>query len=153
MDRLTRRRRRAARRGGFTLIEVMIALSILAAGLLTVAAAQLYAMRGGSTGRHTSDAATVAHSQIENLQRMSFDDDDLDATGGAWTNPPVLVPVTVQSTPVDMVEMTYSLQWRITDVDPNLKAVDVRVTWDEPQRPGRTLILSTQLHDDPLTGG
>lgn len=154
MDRMNRRRARGTRQGGFTLIEVMIALSMLAAGLLTVAAAQLYAMRGGTTGRHTSDAATVAHSQLENLQRMSFEDDDLDATGGVWIpDGGLAVPRTVQATPVDAVEMTYTMQWRISDVDPNLKAVDVRVIWDEPQRPGRSLTLSTQLHNDPQTGG
>jgi type IV pilus assembly protein PilV len=154
MDRLSRGRRRTRRRAGFTLIEVMVALAILATGLLTVAAAQIYAMRGGSTGRHTSDAATIAHSQIENFQRRAFDDADLAATGGAWV--PVggqQETVTVQTSPIDQVEMTYTVQWRITDVEPNLKALDVRVTWDEPQRPGRELVLSTQLHNDPQTGG
>jgi type IV pilus assembly protein PilV len=142
MDQLRRRRRTKARSAGFTLVEVMIALSVLAAGLLTVAAAQLYAMRGGSSGRHTSDAASVAHSQLENFQRAAFE--DLTATGGSWSTPPEVV---------DRVETSYSMQWRITDVDPNLKSVDVRVTWDEPQRPGRRVILSTQVHNDPLTGG
>lgn len=152
MDRLNRRRRRARRWAGFTLIEVMVALSILAAGLLAVAAAQTHAMRGGSTGRHTSEAAAIAHSRIENFQRRDFS--DLPDTGGAWT--PAggeQETTTVQASPVDQVEMTYTIQWRITDIDPNLKSLDVRVTWDEPQRPGRSLILSTQLHDDPLTGG
>lgn len=121
-----------------------MALTILATGLLTVAAAQLHAMRGGSSGRHTSDAATVAHSKIENFQRLAFDDSELAATAGAWSNPPEVH---------DRIDSSYSMQWRITNVGPNLKAIDVRVTWDEPQRPGRRVILSTQLHDDPLTGG
>lgn len=143
MDELRRRRRRPTRSDGFTLIEVMIALTILATGLLTVAAAQLYAMRGGSSGRHTSEAATIAHSQIETFARTAFD--DLAATGGNWLPNSPLVE--------NRIEASYSTQWRITDVDPNLKSVDVRVTWDEPQRPGRQVILSTQLHNDPLTGG
>jgi len=154
MDRLNRRRARGNRNAGFTLIEVMVALGILAAGLLAVAAAQLYAMQGGSTGRHSSDAATIAHSQLENLHRLQFSDAALAATGGAWTpNPGLQVDRTVQTTPVDAVEMSYTMQWRIQDVDPNLKAVDLRVTWDEPRRPGRTLTLSTQIHNDPPTGG
>jgi len=132
----------------------MIALSILATGLLTVAAAQLFAMRGGSSGRHSSDAATFAHSQLENFQRTEFSDAALAATAGAWA--PAggqVMPRVVQTAGGDVIEMNYTLQWRIRDVDPNLKAVDVRVDWDEPQRPGRSLTLSTMVHNDPPTGG
>jgi prepilin-type N-terminal cleavage/methylation domain-containing protein len=77
MDQLIRPllRARARRRSeGFTLIEVVVAMGILATGLLAVSAAQLYAMRGGRQGRHTTDAAEIAQSQIENFQRMEFDD-------------------------------------------------------------------------------
>jgi prepilin-type N-terminal cleavage/methylation domain-containing protein len=137
---------------GFTLIEVMVALGILAAGLLTVAAAQLYAMQGGSTGRHSTEAAAFAHTKLENLQRMAFDDAELADTAGAWA-PAEIETNTVQTTPIDIVEMTYTVEYRVDDIDPNLKAVDVRVTWDEPKRPGRSLTLSSQLHDDPPTGG
>lgn len=150
MDRLKRRRGGE----GFTLIEVMIALSMLAAGLLTVAAAQLYAMRGGSSGRHASDAATIAHSQLEDFQRMDFSDADLTDTGGAWQNGVVPADVgVVETAGGDVTEMAYTIQFRVDDVDPNLKAVDVRVNWDEPQRPGRSVTLSTMVHNDPQTGG
>ena len=45
---------------GFTLIEAMIAMSILAFGLLALAAMQLHAMKGGASGRNTSEAADIA---------------------------------------------------------------------------------------------
>ncbi len=145
------RRRRSAR--GFTLLEVMIALGILAVGLLSVAAAQLYAMRGGSSGRHTSDAAVVAHSQLENFQRIAFTDADLAATAGAFVAAPNAATTVVQTPDGDAVEMTYALSWRIADLDAARKTIDVRVTWDEPNRPGRQLVLSTVRHDDRPTGG
>lgn len=145
------RRRRSAR--GFTLLEVMIALGILAVGLLSVAAAQLYAMRGGSSGRHTSDAAVVAHSQLENFQRIDFTDAALGATAGAFVAAPSPFTTVVQTPDGDAVEMTYTLSWRIADLDAARKTIDVRVIWDEPNRPGRQLVLSTVRHDDRPTVG
>lgn len=152
MDGMNRagRRRGAA---GFTLIEVMVALGILAVGLLSVAAAQIYAMRGGSSGRHTSDAAVVAHSQLENFQRMDFTDAALGATAGVFVPAPTPVETVVQTAGGDVVEMSYAVSWRIADIDSNRKAIDVRVTWDEPNRPGRRVVLSTIRHDDRPTEG
>jgi prepilin-type N-terminal cleavage/methylation domain-containing protein len=153
MDQLKRRlgRRRSSPRGGFTLIEVMVALGILAVGLVTVAAAQLHAMRGGTSGKHTSDAATIAHSQLENFQRADFA--GLGATAGWAPAGGQLVQRQVQADPAAMVEMTYNVQWRVTNVNANLKTIDVRVTWDEPSRPNRNVQLSTMRHNDPLTAG
>jgi prepilin-type N-terminal cleavage/methylation domain-containing protein len=155
MDRLTAAPARAPRRSGFTLIEVMVALAILATGMLMVAAGQLHAMRGGSSGRHSSDAAALAISQLEDFQRLDFS--DLADTGGAWTAPVTRTTV-VQATPADAVEMTYTVQWRIDDGAPvggevTTKSIDLRVQWNEPNRPNRSLTLSTMLHDDPPTEG
>lgn len=146
--------KRTRRSDGFTLIEVMIALTVLAGGLLTVAAAQLYAMRGGSSGRHSSDAATVGHSLLENFQRMDFTDAALEDTDGDWEDGVVPAGVgVVQAEGGDLVEMAYTIQYRIDDVDENLKSIDVRVNWDEPQRPGRSVTVSSMIHNDPQTGG
>ncbi len=152
MDRLNSAAR-ARRTRGFSLIEVMVALSILAVGLLSVAAAQLYAMRGGSSGRHSSSAAVVAHSQLENFQRLDFTDADLAATAGAFVAAPSPSQTVVQTPDGDAVEMTYLLSWRIANLDATRKAIDVRVTWDEPNRPGRQLVISTVRHDDRPTEG
>jgi type IV pilus assembly protein PilV len=147
MDRLRRARRgRRARsaRGAFTLLEVMIALGILALGLLAIAAMQIHAMRGGAHGRFVTQAASIARSQLEVFQRLPFDDAQLAATGG-WTAPQAIARV-VQANPADQTEQVYNLQWRIADLNagPTLKAIDVRVTWSEEDRPNRTVTLSTQ---------
>jgi prepilin-type N-terminal cleavage/methylation domain-containing protein len=156
MDRLIRpllRVRSQRRSEGFTLIEVVVAMGILATGLLAVSAAQLYAMRGGRSGRHTTDAAEIAQSQVEVFQRMDFADPGLAATGG-WSPPGgSQVDRSVQTPGVPVVEQSYSMQWRIVNgplVSGRvfLKTIDVQVTWDEPNRPGRSYTMSTMRHND-----
>jgi prepilin-type N-terminal cleavage/methylation domain-containing protein len=151
MDKLIRPLLRARGRSeGFTLIEVVVAMGILATGLLAVSAAQLYAMRGGRSGRHTTDAAEIAQSQVETFQRMDWTDAGLAATGG-WSAP--VAPTnadygSVQTPGVAIVEQTYRVSWRIVNVGTYLKTIDVRVTWDEPNRPGRSYTVTTMRHND-----
>lgn len=160
MDQLRKRimrrvspRVRAPGADGFTLIEVVVAMGILATGLLAVSAAQLYAMRGGRSGRHTTDAAEFAQSQVEIFQRMDFADAGLNPTGG-WTNAGVPAPSSVvQTEGAPVTEQSYVLQYRIANgplVSGRvfLKTIDVRVTWDEPNRPGRVYSMSTMRHND-----
>ena len=78
--------RRAA--AGFSLIEVTIALGVLAVGLMAMLALQLHALRGGSLGRHASAAAMIARDQLELVQRLPFSSADLAPV--AWTTPPWL---------------------------------------------------------------
>jgi prepilin-type N-terminal cleavage/methylation domain-containing protein len=145
MRRGLRARALRGRSEGFTLIEVMIALVILAFGLITMALMQLTAMNGGRAGRHSTQAAVVARDQMELFQHLAWTDAQLNATG--WT-----APTTVNSTPQGGVgtEQSYAVSWRITNVDPNwIKNVDVRVSWNEPNFTGRTLTISSTRYNDP----
>jgi prepilin-type N-terminal cleavage/methylation domain-containing protein len=155
LDRLAQpiRRLRARAERGFTLIEVVVAMGILATGLLAVSAAQLYAMRGGRSGRHTTDAAEVAQAQVEAFERMDWSDAGLGATGG-WSPPGGLtVSRSVSTGSVPITEQDYVLTWRIVNGplingQVFLKTIDVRVTWDEPNRPGRSYTITTMRHND-----
>jgi type IV pilus assembly protein PilV len=136
---------------GFTLIEVMISATILAVGLLALAGMQVSAIRGGKQGRHTTEAAAAARSQLEQFDRMPWT--SLNATGG-WVAPtPVNNPSnTVQSTAGLLVEEPYNLQWRITDVVAGAtKNIDVQVTWtDNTNGQLKTLVLSTTKYNGPV---
>lgn len=130
---------RARRKGGFSLVEVMVAVTILGVGLLAVTAAQMHALRGGTYGKHSAQAGVIANSQMEILKRSHWD--DLAPT--PWTafqN----VNVQVESPSGMQIEQIYGVQWRITDVVPGqTRAIDVRVQWDEVNRPNRSLIYSS----------
>lgn len=137
---------RARGAGGFTLLEVMIAMVILGFGLLTMALMQLTAMNGGRAGRHSTQAAVMARDQLETFQRLAWADPQLGATGG-WT-----APVAVDVTPDGAAgpEQSYALSWRIADTTPSwIKSIDVRVTWNEPNFNGRTLTISSTRYNDP----
>ena len=125
---------------GFTLLEVVIALGVFAIGMLALSAMQLHAMRAGSGGRHTTQAAAIAQSQMEQLQRLRWT--ELAETGGSFTSPVTRSNV-VQADP-DQTEMAYALAWRVADVEAGwTRSIDVRVTWDEPGRPNRSVVLSS----------
>jgi prepilin-type N-terminal cleavage/methylation domain-containing protein len=142
MERLMRRRldqRRRRSSGGFTLLELTIAIAVFAVGMLSLSAMLLAAMQGGSRGRHTTQASAIAESQMEQLQRLTWA--QIGPTAG-WSTP-VTVNNTVQ-TGTNRDEQTYTVDWRITDLQAGwTRAIDVRVTWDDPGRPGRSVTFSS----------
>jgi len=135
-----------------TLVEVMIALAILGVGLLAMLAMQVSAMRSGKYGRHTTEAAQLGRDQMEFIHRLDWGDPLMAPT--AWTAP-VATPVVVQSASGPQQEMIYNVSYRVTNdgIDPNLRLVDVRVTWTEMNAPAgappRRFAMSTIRHDDP----
>lgn len=144
--------RRRGRRtvAGMTLLEVMIALAILAAGLLAMLAMQISAMRGGRAGRDVTEAARIAQDQMELLHRVDWTDPQMNPT--AWTVPTVVNGAVTGAGPA--LAQAYNLSWRIqATADPNLRLVDVRVTWQEPNQPPgappRRYAVSTARHNDP----
>lgn len=64
---------------GYTLIEVLIAITIFAIGMLAVASMQLGATQGTSVARSNTELAAFATDQMERLSRLPFDDPDLTA--------------------------------------------------------------------------
>jgi type IV pilus assembly protein PilV len=59
------------RMGGMSLIEVMVALLVLAVGLLGIAAMQSLALRGGQSSLETSQAVMATSSILESIRTNS----------------------------------------------------------------------------------
>jgi prepilin-type N-terminal cleavage/methylation domain-containing protein len=146
--------RGAARgRAGLTMIEVIVALAILAGGLLTMLTMQISAMRGGRQGRDHTEAARIVQDQMEFLHRVDFTDPQV--APQAWT-PLVAVAgaVTGGAGGGAQVAQVYSVQYRVqATADPNLRLIDVRATWVEPGAPAgappRRYAVSSLRHNDP----
>jgi len=141
-------------RQGLSLIEVTVALGLLAFGLLGVAAMQIHAMSHGNKGRHVSTAAMVARDQLENMQRVPFSQIRLKAWGAAeaWmagvglVNGDVDISVEAEDGSTQ-VEQSYAVDWRISQTvpaNPDLRNVELAVTWNEPdQSTPKRLVLNT----------
>lgn len=69
--------------GGFTLLELLIAITIFAIGLLTVAGMQLTALRANSTADTISVATAVAQGILEDLLSRDADGGDYNSDTGA----------------------------------------------------------------------
>jgi type IV pilus assembly protein PilV len=58
---------------GFTLIEVMIALVILAAGLLALATMQIVSIRSNAFSSEMTYATMLAQTRLEQIRNMNYD--------------------------------------------------------------------------------
>ncbi len=131
-------RLRARRTSGMSLVEVMVAMVILAFGMLGVAALQVRAITEGSGGQHLSDASSLARNRVEELNRLVWTDPLLTDTAGAWT----------VATTMNGFDVPYLRQERITDDSPvaasvRTKTIEVRVGWGDEKRQNRRVLLST----------
>ena len=125
----------------------MIALSILAVGMLAMAAMQIQALKFGRSGRHTSDAALVARNEMERFQRLDWADPLAGPTGG-WTVPAAWNQDMVTGGGTE-TEQAYQFRRRVVDVVAGaVRSIDVQVQWNEPNRPNRVFTISSLRRND-----
>lgn len=163
-------RQRAQSQAGFTLLELMITVSLLAIGALGLALAQLQALSDGNRARHRTNAATIARDQMEYIQGMGFSEPSLAAMAGTgFATPPWLdnaadpalaageIPLRVDRPGGAMNEIVYTVNYRVaaddgTPPNPALRVVDLEVIWNErgvsnvkPTRTGQPTVAISSL--------
>lgn len=123
---------------GFSLIEMMIAVTILGFGLMGIAAMQINVMRGSRGSRDLTAAVSVAQSQLEQLTRLDWSDLPI----AAWSVPVAATSRVAGS--VEQVDQVYMVDQRVTAlVVGQTRTIDVRVSWTDPRRGARTFNLTT----------
>ena len=102
------------REKGFTLVEILIALTIFAIGILGVASMQVWGLRGNSSAIWHTQAATFAADRIEKLMTVDY----ADLADGSETQG-------------DNDE--YTVSWTVSTDDPinNTATISVDVQWND----------------------
>ena len=116
--------RKSKKDEGFTLIEVLIAISIFAIGMLAVATMQISAIKVNSNAGKITTRITWAQDKLEKLMALPYTDSQLQAAGSPF-----------QETTSD----GYIVSWTVTDNTPitNTKLITVTVTGQ-----GKTTLVS-----------
>ncbi len=95
--------------GGFTLIEVLIAITILTIGLMAVAGMQVSAIHGNKMGNDVSTAIFLAQDKLEEL-KSSVDITSVPTSGGDQDG-------------------IFNRTWQIAPSGTNSRSVTVTVSW------------------------
>jgi len=109
---------------GFSLIEVMLAMLILAIGVLLATSGQLSAMKKTNSSLYATAAMQLAEQQMELFQSMSSNDVKAIGTATDPNNP-------LDPDPNDQNPMAFVRRWIVTPdtPGPNVVTLEVQVDW------------------------
>ena len=113
-------------KGGFTILEVMVAISILAVGLMAIFTAQSRSIRGNTDANRQTEAMTLAQDKMEELLAVPYE--DLDGTGS---------PVTAPG--------GYEVAWTVTPSSDNYKLIEVEVAGEGLRKKLELKCIKTRL--------
>ena len=140
--------RRAARgEEGFSLVEVLVSLSILAVGLLSLALLQVTAIKGNAGASKSTIATDLAQTKLELFRRDAWAaiDNSTNTTFGGGTTP---IFASVPADAGDNVTVRGTMFYRIWRVLPNatdsLKTITVWTCWQDDRGIWHSVMLVTQ---------
>jgi len=119
----------ASKQSGFSLIEVLIAMAILAISLLAAATMQVGSIRNNASGNMVTQANMLAKAQMEVLKNTA---DLTTLADGAETN------IDADGQPGGI----YNRSWMVTNLGTTAKRITVTVEWTKRGQ-SRSIILSS----------
>ena len=125
--------------GGFTLLEVIVAMLLLGIALLGLMALQIRSVRSNSFSNCMTVASCFARNQVETLRSQSADDWD-SLSDGTFTD-----TVTDIDKDSGAARTVFTRQWKIeTDPDGRIRGVSVTVSWRQDGR-SHQIDVSTRI--------
>lgn len=140
----------ARKEKGFSLLEVMVAITLLTFGILAVASMQVSAIRGNALSRDLTKASSLARGKVEELMLAGYNDPDLaDGPDGDGTNQDAnddgldddggnfglddTAGADGNDSETSPSGITYRLFWNVAEDEPldGAKTIRVIVTWTE----------------------
>jgi prepilin-type N-terminal cleavage/methylation domain-containing protein len=119
---------------GFTLLEVIVAISVLTIGLLAVASMQVSAIRGNASAFGLTEATSWASDQVEKLIVLAYDHADLqDMDGDGASGLENDSEATDDNPNPPPTHGKYKVYWNVAvdDTANGTKTVNVIVTWTD----------------------
>ena len=103
-----------SKRNGFSLIEVMVALVLLAVGLLAIGGMQIVSIRGNAFSQKVTQATVLTQSKLEDLKKLPFADSSLSSgvhDEGVLSGSGFSRSYDVESISTTLKAVTVSVQW------------------------------------------
>jgi type IV pilus assembly protein PilV len=131
---------------GFSLIEILIAITVFAIGILAVGKMQITAIKGNSFANDLTKATTLAQDRMEGLIGLSYTDPLLDDTNGDSHAGIDDANATTadHNDPNNPVDGRYNISWNIAPDHyiGNTKEIRVIITWADKGVPKEVSITS-----------
>jgi len=120
MKRTSLKKNSLGNEAGFTMIEILITISIFAVGMLAVASMQVSGIHGNATANALTGAAAWGADSLEQLLVKPYDNIDLDP----GDHP-------------EEIKGRYTISWSVTenDVMINSKTIRVKVSYSDRGKP------------------
>ena len=107
---------------GFSLIELMIAMAILAFGMLAAATMQYSAIRNNTKGNIYTQANMLAKTKLEYLKNLDIGSTELEASTDPYSDP-TLIDDNEQPGGI------YSREWLIENLGGQARTITITVQW------------------------
>jgi type IV pilus assembly protein PilV len=130
---------------GFSILEILIGLTVFAIGILALAKVQMISLKGNTNSRQMTEASYLAQSRMETLARLPFatlvDDGagTLNSTAGNADG----------SEQLSVAGKAYEVSWNFDDDNPaaDMKMIRVLVDWQEGG--SQKTVTLDYVHADP----
>ena len=126
---------------GFSLIEVLIAMAVMALGLLAVATFQTDLLKNSGTNKARSEALALAQARMDQFRNYSDSastQSEFDVTFATTTG-------YVAETTITGVNAVFTPKYKITGTAGSTKSVEVVINWTDQDGTSENVTLNSQL--------